>query len=54
MDVKIIKRILFGILAVVFLALGGRELWASGVTSTSIAAGAAGLVFLLSAVTGVG
>lgn len=54
MDVKTIRRIVFGILAVVFLALGGRELLANGVNTASIAAGAAGLVFLLSAATGAG
>lgn len=54
MDSKLIKRIFSGVLAVVFLALGARELLVTGLTPIAIATGGAGLVFLFGAVTGAG
>ena len=54
MDTKTIKRIVYAILAAVLLVVGGREMAVAGFTPTTIVAGSAGIVFLLSAITGAG
>ncbi|MBI4466113.1 MAG: hypothetical protein HY656_01630 [Acidobacteria bacterium] len=54
MDKKTIKRILFGLLAVGFLFVGGRELVLAGFSLKAMMAGGAGLILAFSAITGAG
>lgn len=54
MDVKTIKRILYGVAAVVFFVIAGREVQAAGLTLHAGIAGTAGLLLGFIAATGKG
>ncbi len=54
MSAKTIKRILYGVVAVVFFFVGGKELLAAGLTLSSAAGLGAGIVFGYIAATGAG
>lgn len=54
MDKKTIKRMLYGIVALAFLLIAGREFAVAGVSLESVVAGGAGLCLGFMAVTGMG
>jgi hypothetical protein len=54
MSVKLVKRILYGVVAAAFLVVGGKELLAVGLTLKAVAGLGAGAVFGLMAATGAG
>jgi hypothetical protein len=54
MSKKTIKRILYGFIAVVFLAFAGRELLSVGMNPVAAASGGAGLYLGFMALTGAG
>jgi len=54
MKAKTIKRILYGVVAAILLAVSGREMLAAGVNPEAAMAGGLGLVFGFMAVTGAG
>ena len=54
MSKKTIKRILYGLIAVVFLAFAGRELLSVGMNPVAAASGGAGLYLGFMALTGAG
>ena len=54
MSKKTIKRMLYGFIAVVFLAFAGRELLSVGMNPIAAASGGAGLYLGFMALTGMG
>jgi len=54
MSAKTIKRIVYGVVAAILLAVAGREMLAAGVNPEAAMAGGLGLVFGFMAVTGAG
>ena len=54
MSQKTIKRILFGVIGVVFLVLAGHEFVNAGVSADSVLSGGAGTILLYMAITGPG
>ncbi len=54
MNAKTSKRILYGVIALAFLAVAGQELVALGLTLKAVAGGGAGLLLGFAALTGAG
>jgi hypothetical protein len=53
-NAKTSKRILYGVIALAFLAVAGQELAAVGLTLKAVAGGGAGLLLGFAALTGAG
>lgn len=54
MDAKMIKRILYGVVAAVFFFIAGQQMAQTGFTAQAAAAGGVGLMLGFMAVTGKG